>query len=225
MTVEATTVQVGGDSTTLEVAGEATTLVIPTDSIVLVSAIAGAGSGSAHTIRDEGVALPDRTSLDFRGQGVTATDTGGTSRVTIPGLDAYEAAGAVAAHVGAADPHPGYLTPAEGAAAFDPLGAAAAAQAASQPLDPDLTAIAGLVTQAFGRSLLTGADAAAILTILGRDDATLAEIIRDRIGATLVAGTNMTVTVDDLGDTVTLAAAGGGGVTDATAIAYAIALG
>jgi hypothetical protein len=40
-------------------------------------------------------------------------------------------------------------------------------QAEKQPLDDDLTAIAALVTAAFGRSLLTGADAAGILTILG----------------------------------------------------------
>lgn len=34
------------------------------------------------------------------------------------------------AHAAAADPHPGYLTPAEGNAAYDALGAAAAAVAA-----------------------------------------------------------------------------------------------
>lgn len=37
---------------------------------------------------------------------------------------------------------------------YDLAGAAAAAQAASQPLDGDLTALAGLITQPFGRSLL-----------------------------------------------------------------------
>src|SRR5690242_15089236 len=37
---------------------------------------------------------------------------------------------------------------------FDTAGAAAAAQAASQPLDSDLTAIAALSTTTFGRSLL-----------------------------------------------------------------------
>ncbi len=45
--------------------------------------------------------------------------------------------------------------------AFDMAGAAAAAQAASQPLDSDLTAIAALSTTAFGRGLLALADAAA----------------------------------------------------------------
>ncbi len=54
-------------------------------------------------------------------------------------------------------------------AAFDAAGAAAAAQAASQPLDSDLTAIAALVTAAFGRGLLEAASAAAARTLLGTD--------------------------------------------------------
>jgi hypothetical protein len=49
--------------------------------------------------------------------------------------------------------------------AFEPAGAAAAAQAAaiaaSQPVDADLTAIAALATTAYGRALLTLTDAAA----------------------------------------------------------------
>lgn len=50
---------------------------------------------------------------------------------------------------------------------FDVAGAAAAAQAASQPLDSDLTAIAALTTTAFGRSVLDRADAAALRTLAG----------------------------------------------------------
>lgn len=53
------------------------------------------------------------------------------------------------------------------AGAFDPAGSAAAAQAASQPLDSDLTAIAALTTTSFGRALLSLADAAAGRTSLG----------------------------------------------------------
>lgn len=51
----------------------------------------------------------------------------------------------------------------------------AAAASGYQPLDGDLTAIAALTTTAFGRSLLTQADAAATLTTLGAQpsDATL----------------------------------------------------
>ena len=40
----------------------------------------------------------------------------------------------------------------------------------AQPLDSDLTAIAALSTQAFGRSLLTQADAAAVRTAIGASD-------------------------------------------------------
>jgi hypothetical protein len=42
---------------------------------------------------------------------------------------------------------------------------------------------------------------------------TLAETVRDTIGSALVAGANITITVNDAGDTITIAAAGGG-VTD-----------
>src|SRR5258706_10411773 len=47
---------------------------------------------------------------------------------------------------------------------YDASGAAASAQAASQPLDADLSAIAALTTQSTGRSLLTASTAAAIRT-------------------------------------------------------------
>lgn len=50
---------------------------------------------------------------------------------------------------------------------FDAAGAAAAAQAASQPLDSDLTAIAALTTTSFGRSVLAAANAAALATLAG----------------------------------------------------------
>lgn len=56
---------------------------------------------------------------------------------------------------------------------YDAAGAAAAAQAASQPVDSDLTAIAALATTAYGRALLTLADAAALRStaelVLGTD--------------------------------------------------------
>lgn len=60
----------------------------------------------------------------------------------------YDLAGAataaIVAHLAAGDPHSQYLTAAEGVAAFDALGAAAAAQAASQPLSANLTAAAAV---------------------------------------------------------------------------------
>jgi hypothetical protein len=55
-------------------------------------------------------------------------------------------------HAAAADPHPGYLTPAEGNAAY-------------QPLDSDLTTLAASIT-AFGHSLVDDADATTARTTL-----------------------------------------------------------
>ncbi len=75
-----------------------------------------------------------------------------------------------------------FLTP-----SFDSAGAAAAAQAASQPLDSDLTAIAALSTTSFGRALLTLADAAALRTT-----------------AALVIGTNVEAWDADLDDIAAL---------------------
>lgn len=49
-----------------------------------------------------------------------------------PAVLGVEPAGSVATHAGAADPHPAYLTAAEGDAAYDALGAAAGARAAAE---------------------------------------------------------------------------------------------
>lgn len=57
------------------------------------------------------------------------------------GTGATEAADAVTAHEAAANPHPTYLTAAEGDAAYDALGAAAAAEAASDPAGTAAAAI------------------------------------------------------------------------------------
>lgn len=52
-----------------------------------------------------------------------------------------------------------FLTPAEGNAAYDAIGAAASAQAASQPLDADLTALAAAAWAANALPIGTGASA------------------------------------------------------------------
>lgn len=45
----------------------------------------GGGGGSAHEIEDEGVPLAQRLTINFSGLGVTVTDTGTKTLVTIPG--------------------------------------------------------------------------------------------------------------------------------------------
>lgn len=63
--------------------------------------------------------------------------------------------------------HVGVVVLAASDVGADASGAAAAAQAASQPLDADLTAIAALTTTSYGRSILTVANAAALRTTAG----------------------------------------------------------
>lgn len=213
-------------------------------------------------------------------------------------LDGKEATGvaaaAIAAHLAAGDPHPQYLTPAEGNAAYAPI--------AHSHIIGDVTGLQTALDNklddsqatAYGLSLLGAASAAATKTLLAlvkgdvglgnvdntsdankpvstatqtalnlkanlasptftgtvsgitksmvglanvdntadvnkpvstaqqaaldlkQDTSTIDERIRDTIGATLVQGANVTITVDDVANTITIAAAGGGGggVTD-----------
>jgi hypothetical protein len=57
----------------------------------------------------------------------------------------------------------------------------------------------------------TAADARVVAGIMGKLDTTAApELIRDTIGTALVAGANVTITPNDAGDTIEIAATGGG---------------
>jgi hypothetical protein len=126
---------------------------------------------------------------------------------------------------------------------FDASGAAAAAQAASQPLDSDLTAIAALSTTSYGRSLLAAADASALRTlaglVLGTDvysksatDSTFAPLASPAFtgnptAPTPTAGDNDTSLATTAFVTTAVAAGGGGGGAwsrsslDATVLALA----
>lgn len=54
--------------------------------------VGGGGAGGGHTIQEEGVNLPQRTNLNFEGNGVTATDDipNDASVITIPGVTVEE---------------------------------------------------------------------------------------------------------------------------------------
>lgn len=76
--------------------------------------------------------------------------------------------------------------------AFEPAGAAAAAQAAaiaaSQPVDSDLTAIAALATTTFGRNLLTVNDATALAALLAATFVLTSDGRLNRIGSFRFSG-------------------------------------
>ena len=72
--------------------------------------------------------------------------------------------------------------------AFDAAGAAAAAQAASQPLNSQLTAIAALTTTTYGRSLLTLASAVADAESLGSEIPTAGTNLTDANASINIGG-------------------------------------
>lgn len=89
---------------------------------------------------------------------------------------------------------------------FDAAGAAAAAQAASQPLDSDLTSIAALSTTSYGRALLTLADAAALTALLNAATETLKGTVELATTAEATAGVDTTRAVTPAGVAAAVAA-------------------
>lgn len=77
-----------------------------------------------------------------------------------------------------------------GTSHFDVAGAAAAAQAASQPLDSDLTSIAALTTTAYGRSFLTLANQAALMALISSASETAPGLVELATNAETIAGTD-----------------------------------
>lgn len=129
--------------------------------------------------------------------GVTTFNTRSGAVVPLTGDYAafYDALGAAAA--------------AQSAAATDATTKANAAQAASQPLDSDLTAIAALTTTSYGRALLTLANAAAadwkekVTTATALTDAATIDITGTH--HTLATASSRTFTISFTGDSIKLA--------------------
>jgi hypothetical protein len=121
--------------------------------------------------------------------------------------DARVTAG-LATHSAAPDPHPGYLTPAEGNAAYATAAQGALAATAVQPGSLATVATTGSYLD-LSNVPLTFAPAAHTQTASTITD--FAEAVDDRTAALLVAGSGVTLTYDDGAGTLTVAASGGGG--------------
>ena len=137
--------------------------------------------------------------LDGTHDGVSTSYNSVSREVSITNTD--KGSVAVAAHEAALDPHPQYTTDAEAIAIAD---AAVAAHGAA--LDPHPQ----YVTSAEGDA----AYAPLVHTHVAADVTDFDEAVDDRVAALLVAGTNVTLTYDDVANTLTVDATGGGGVTD-----------
>lgn len=131
------------------------------------------------------------------------------------------AAAAVAAHEAAVDPHPGYLTPANGGALYAPAGhvgadgtahATATVSAAGFMASADKSKLDGIAAGAtanssdsalLNRANHTGAQAASTIS-------DFSEAVDDRVASLMVAGTGISLTYNDAANTLTVAATGGG---------------
>lgn len=148
----------GGSGTVSSVtAGDATVTIggTATDPTVKVTAGTFDAAGAAAAAQAAAIAASQPLDSDLTAIAALATTTFGRALLTLADAAALRSTAGLgtAATANTGD--------------FDAAGAAAAAQAASQPLDSDLTAIAALTTTSFGRSFLALADAAAGRTLLG----------------------------------------------------------
>lgn len=132
--------------------GLASDVLLPEDTSGVASASALAAEEAARKSADEGKQPLDS---DLTALAALSTTAFGRSLLAL----ADTAAARTALGLGTAAT--------QASTAFDSAGAAAAAQAASQPLDSDLSALAALSTTSFGRELLTAANAGALLGSLG----------------------------------------------------------
>lgn len=129
------------------------------------------------------------------------------------------AAAAVAAHALLADPHPQYLTAAEGNAAYATAShthAIADVTGLQTALDGKAaTSHTHVIADTTGLQTALDGKAASSHTHTASNITDFSEAVDDRVSALLVAGANVTLTYNDAAGTLTVAASGGGGgVTD-----------
>ena len=163
--------------------------------------VAAAGTGTAASRDDHVHAMPSAAAI--------GADAAGT------------ASGLLSAHVAAADPHPGYLTSAEGNAAYAPVGHVGATGAAHGNAGGGVAGFMSGSDKSKLDGVATGATANATDAAL-RDRAThtgtqvaatisdFSEAVDDRVAALLIAGAGVTLTYNDAANTITVAASGGG---------------
>lgn len=137
------------------------------DTRAAIVAALGVG-GSYQPLDSDLTAIAALTTTSFGRSLLTQADAA-AARATLGAVSSSDLSSAIAALVGAAPGALDTLSELADALADDANFAASVttALAGKQPLDSDLTAIAGLVTTSFGRSLLTQADAEAARTALG----------------------------------------------------------
>lgn len=199
-----------------------TTVVVPDDG---TSPVGSDEWNAVHQLTQDGQRMLGKPSA---GAGPTQ-EMDGAAVLAFAGAEvAGAAAAAVAAHVAAADPHPGYLTPAEGNAAYAAAGHVGAGGTAHANVvaggaagfmsGADKTKLDGIAAGAtanssdatlLARASHTGTQAASTINDFNATS-------RAQTEAALIAGTNITITPAGSGAsrTLTIAAAGGGAGTN-----------
>jgi hypothetical protein len=167
-----------------------------------------------HTATGDGGTLAQFQPIDSDLTAIAALSTTSYGRAFLALADA--AAGRTALGLGTASTH--------ATGDYDAAGAAAAAQAASQPLDSDLTSIAALATTTYGRSLLVLANQAALIAEAlpaidatgAATDITTRNVSTSAHGLTPKLPNDATKYLDGTG-AYSVPAGGGGGITQAFA--------
>ncbi len=188
--------------------------------------LGGGGSGVTDHGALTGLGDDDHTQYLTNARGDARYDATGT------------ASSGMSAHLAAPDPHPQYLLPAEAASTYAPLAhshaitdvtgltAALAGKSDTGHSHSDATTGASGFMSATDKTKINGIASGATAnsadaTLLARGNHTgtqaaatisdFSEAVDDRVAALLVAGSNITLTYNDAGNTLTIAAAGGGG--------------